>query len=173
MKQLILIAALFSFMAAANAQKGKNKGNKATKEWKKEKDKDNGANSDSSWRKVKHDDDRDDDNWKKGSNDSLKVKKDKEKKKDKDKKKQKGEWKEKDKKDHHDGDDDKDKKGNDDQPKVLDSKNIPTPVKDAFAKDYPNATNVTWSKSGGDWKATFTVAGMPLTATYHANGSRH
>lgn len=53
------------------------------------------------------------------------------------------------------------------------SKNQPAKVREAFSRDYPNATNVVWSKYQGDWTATF---GNGLwgtkTAVYHANGER-
>ena len=52
------------------------------------------------------------------------------------------------------------------------SKNQPAKVRSAFAKDYPNATNVSWSKYRGDWTATFTNGVVTSTAIYHANGER-
>lgn len=52
------------------------------------------------------------------------------------------------------------------------SKNQPTKVKDAFQRDYPNATNVVWSKYKGDWTATFGNGIFRSTAVYHANGDR-
>jgi len=52
------------------------------------------------------------------------------------------------------------------------SKNQPTKARQAFAADYPNATNVSWSKYRGDWTATFTNNGVTSTAVYHANGQR-
>lgn len=53
------------------------------------------------------------------------------------------------------------------------SKNQPAKVKQAFMQDYPNATNVVWSKYRGDWTATF-GSGIfgSRTAIYHANGQR-
>jgi hypothetical protein len=65
-----------------------------------------------------------------------------------------------------DGTKDKDGKG----PKP--SKNQPAKVKDAFSKDYPNASGVTWSKYRGDWTATFSNGITKSTAVYHANGQR-
>lgn len=52
------------------------------------------------------------------------------------------------------------------------SKNQPTQVTGAFQKDYPNATNVSWSKYRGDWTATFRNGASTSTALYHANGER-
>jgi hypothetical protein len=52
------------------------------------------------------------------------------------------------------------------------SKNQPAKVRAAFQRDYPNATNVTWSKYRGDWTATFSNGGITSTAVYHANGQR-
>ncbi len=52
------------------------------------------------------------------------------------------------------------------------SKNQPTNVTAAFQRDYPNATNVVWSKYKGDWTATFGNGIFRSTAVYHANGER-
>src|SRR5215203_2966458 len=52
------------------------------------------------------------------------------------------------------------------------SKNQPAKVRSAFAKDYPNASNVSWSKYRGDWTATFNNTIIRSTAVYHANGQR-
>ncbi len=52
------------------------------------------------------------------------------------------------------------------------SKNQPTKVTAAFQRDYPNATNVVWSKYRGDWTATFGNGIFRSTAVYHANGER-
>lgn len=52
------------------------------------------------------------------------------------------------------------------------SNNQPTQVTGAFKKDYPNATNVSWSKFRGDWTATFRNGTSTSTAVYHANGER-
>lgn len=53
------------------------------------------------------------------------------------------------------------------------SKNQPAKVREAFARDYPYAGNVTWTKYRGDWTATF-GSGIfgSKTAVYHANGQR-
>jgi len=52
------------------------------------------------------------------------------------------------------------------------SKNQPARVRAAFQRDYPNATNVSWSKYRGDWTATFGNGIFMSTALYHANGDR-
>lgn len=52
------------------------------------------------------------------------------------------------------------------------SKNQPAKVRSAFQNDYPNATNVRWSKYRGDWTATFGNGPITSTAVYHANGQR-
>lgn len=52
------------------------------------------------------------------------------------------------------------------------SKNQPAKVREAFARDYPGAQNVTWSKYRGDWTATFRNGVFTSTAVYHANGER-
>ena len=52
------------------------------------------------------------------------------------------------------------------------SKNQPAKVRSAFAKDYPNATNVSWSKYRGDWTASFNNGLVRSVAVYHANGQR-
>lgn len=55
------------------------------------------------------------------------------------------------------------------------SKNIPTRVRESFDRDFPNARNVTWTKSRGEWTAHF-GGGVFNTGTrsvtYHANGTR-
>lgn len=52
------------------------------------------------------------------------------------------------------------------------SKNQPAKVKSSFQRDYPNATNVYWTKYRGDWTATFGNGFYRSTAIYHANGDR-
>jgi len=52
------------------------------------------------------------------------------------------------------------------------SKNQPAKVRAAFQRDYPNASNVYWSKYRGDWTATFRNGAWMSTAVYHANGDR-
>jgi len=52
------------------------------------------------------------------------------------------------------------------------SKNQPAKVRANFASDYPNASNVVWSKYRGDWTATFNNGIVRSVAVYHANGQR-
>ena len=52
------------------------------------------------------------------------------------------------------------------------SKNQPAKVTSSFQRDYPNATNVYWTKYRGDWTATFGNGAWRSTAVYHANGER-
>lgn len=52
------------------------------------------------------------------------------------------------------------------------SKNIPSKVRSAFNHDYPNATNVSWTKSNGYWTATFPNGIYRRKVTYAANGQR-
>ena len=52
------------------------------------------------------------------------------------------------------------------------SKNQPAKVRESFQRDYPNATNVYWTKYRGDWTATFGNGIWRSTAIYHANGQR-
>ena len=52
------------------------------------------------------------------------------------------------------------------------SKNIPSKVRSAFYNDYPNATDVTWTKSNGHWTATFPNGIYRRSVTYAANGQR-
>ena len=52
------------------------------------------------------------------------------------------------------------------------SRNQPAKVREAFKRDYPNASNVSWSKYRGDWTATFRNGLLTSTAVYHANGER-
>jgi hypothetical protein len=52
------------------------------------------------------------------------------------------------------------------------SKNQPAKVRAAFQRDYPNASNVSWSKYRGDWTASFGNGLYMSTALYHANGER-
>lgn len=52
------------------------------------------------------------------------------------------------------------------------SKSQPAKVRTAFAKDYPNASGVSWSKYRGDWTASFNNGIVRSVAVYHANGQR-
>jgi hypothetical protein len=45
-------------------------------------------------------------------------------------------------------------------------------VTSAFYRDYPAASNVSWSKYKGDYTATFRNGPWRSTAVYHANGQR-
>jgi hypothetical protein len=52
---------------------------------------------------------------------------------------------------------------------------VPSKVQAAFARDYGNASGVTWSKSRGNWTASYNgglFGGATSIATYHANGRR-
>jgi hypothetical protein len=52
---------------------------------------------------------------------------------------------------------------------------VPSKVQAAFARDYGNASGVTWTKSRGNWTATYNgglFGGATSIATYHANGRR-
>ena len=51
-------------------------------------------------------------------------------------------------------------------------KNIPAKVGSAFAGEYPNAVNATWTKNRGDWTVVFGNGVWRSTATYHSNGER-
>jgi hypothetical protein len=51
-------------------------------------------------------------------------------------------------------------------------KNLPTKVGSAFAGEYPNAVNATWTKNRGDWTVVFGNGLWRSTATYHSNGDR-
>ena len=50
--------------------------------------------------------------------------------------------------------------------------NQPKKVTSAFYRDYPGASNVSWSKYKGDYTATFSNGPWRSTAVYHANGQR-
>ena len=53
--------------------------------------------------------------------------------------------------------------------------NLPRKVSDAFRRDYPNASNVNWSKDRGVWSANFRRSGLfggNNTVSYRANGQR-
>lgn len=53
--------------------------------------------------------------------------------------------------------------------------NLPRKVSDAFRRDYPNASNVNWSKDRGIWSANFKRSGLfggNNTVSYKANGQR-
>ena len=52
------------------------------------------------------------------------------------------------------------------------SNHQPKKVQAALLRDYPNATNIVWSKYKGDYTATFNNGLFRSTAVYHANGAR-
>ncbi len=55
------------------------------------------------------------------------------------------------------------------------NKNMPRKVRDAFQRDYPNASNVSWTKDRGVWTANFRRSGVfggNNTVSYRANGQR-
>jgi len=55
------------------------------------------------------------------------------------------------------------------------AKNIPTPVANAFYREFPNAGNVTWTKDRGVWTAHFGNSGVfnrNSTVSYRSNGQR-
>ena len=52
------------------------------------------------------------------------------------------------------------------------SKNTPAKVRDAFYRDYPNAGNVSWTKSQGVWTAHFGSGLLNRSVSYRANGQR-
>ena len=52
------------------------------------------------------------------------------------------------------------------------SNHQPKKVAAALLRDYPGATNVSWSKYKGDYTATFNSGIWRSTAVYHANGER-
>jgi len=52
---------------------------------------------------------------------------------------------------------------------------VPAKVQQAFARDYGNVSGVNWSKSRGNWTASYNgglFGGATSIATYHANGAR-
>lgn len=53
--------------------------------------------------------------------------------------------------------------------------NAPRQVRDAFNRDYPNASNVNWTKDRGVWTANFKRSGLfggNSSVSYRANGQR-
>lgn len=52
------------------------------------------------------------------------------------------------------------------------SKNLPAKVRDAFNRDFPAATNVSWTKNRGIWTAHFSRIIGSNTVSYYANGQR-
>ncbi|HSN59408.1 MAG TPA: hypothetical protein VLR49_00630 [Ferruginibacter sp.] len=93
-----------------------------------------------------------------------------------------GQWNNNDdrRRDNNDRWDNRDDRRNDDrrydnQDNNGNSTNLPRRVSDAFARDYPNATNVSWTKDRGVWSARFRRSGVfggNTTVSYNANGQR-
>ncbi len=55
------------------------------------------------------------------------------------------------------------------------SNNAPRQVRDAFNRDYPDASNVSWTKDRGVWTANFKRSGLfggNSSVSYRANGQR-
>ena len=52
------------------------------------------------------------------------------------------------------------------------SKNTPAKVSESFMRDYPNASNVTWTKNQGYWMAVFSDGLYRTSVRYAANGER-
>jgi Putative beta-lactamase-inhibitor-like, PepSY-like len=50
-------------------------------------------------------------------------------------------------------------------------KNIPSEVKTAFAKQYPNVTKVKWEKENGDFEAGFTIDKIENSVLLDAKGN--
>jgi len=49
-------------------------------------------------------------------------------------------------------------------------KDIPSPVKEAFAKNFPGVTAKKWDKEDGNYEANFTKDGKSMSATFAAKG---
>src|SRR5687768_3133924 len=52
------------------------------------------------------------------------------------------------------------------------SKNLPAKVRSAFNREYPYASNVSWTKNNGYWVASFPNGVYRTSVTYAANGER-
>ncbi len=63
-----------------------------------------------------------------------------------------------------------DKKGN--SSRDGNANHQPKKVMSALLRDYPSASNISWSKYKGDYTATFNNGPWRSTAVYHANGDR-
>lgn len=86
-------------------------------------------------------------------------------------------WEKNDRNDDVYGNDDdrRDRRNDDDDYSHNSGNNLPRKVRDAFRRDYPNASNVNWSKDRGIWSATFRRRGLiggNNTVSYRANGQR-
>jgi hypothetical protein len=51
------------------------------------------------------------------------------------------------------------------------AQNVPAPVKEAFAKSFPNTTVKKWDKEDGNYEANFTANGKTMSATFDATGN--
>lgn len=116
------------------------------------------------------------DNHNNGKNKKQKHEK-KHNKKDHDDDDRNGQWNNDDsrRRDNNDRWDNQDNRRNDNRGNNSNSGNLPRRVSDAFARDYPNATNVTWTKDRGVWSARFRRSGIfggNNTVSYSANGQR-
>ena len=72
-------------------------------------------------------------------------------------------------------DDDRDDRNWDYNNNNNNSNNAPRKVRDAFNRDYPNASNVNWTKDRGVWTANFKKSGLfggRNSVSYRANGQR-
>lgn len=111
--------------------------------------------------------------WRKDNDDREDDKKDKKDKKDKiENRRDDREDKRDDMKDRRD---DRNEGRRDDNRSGKYSKNTPRKVGDAFRRDFPNATNVSWTKNEGVWTASFNGGGLlsgNKTVSYRANGER-
>lgn len=145
MKKIIIAVLMLVLSNVLFAQK--NKPAKNDKSWKEGKE----------WNKEKVKKEKDDDD----DMDDDKGKNDKEERK----------WK-KDNKENEDRENASNSKSKHKDGKHLESKNIPDKVKDAFNSEFPNAKNVTWTKSKGKWTATFSNDLFSKTVSYNANGSK-
>jgi len=88
-----------------------------------------------------------------------------------------GQWNNEDNRnrDNNDRWDNQDNRRNDNRGNNSSSGNLPRRVSDAFARDYPNASNVSWTKDRGVWSARFRRSGIfggNTTVSYNANGQR-
>ena len=51
------------------------------------------------------------------------------------------------------------------------AQNVPSEVKAAFAKNFPNTTVKKWDKEDGNYEANFTKDGKTMSATFDAKGT--
>lgn len=57
-----------------------------------------------------------------------------------------------------------------DKEKSINAKDVPTIVKQAFQKDYPNIKKVEWNTENGFYEAEFTLNGTEASANYDKSG---